>query len=173
MLARMRESMFSILQPWLPDAVVLDLFAGSGVLSLEALSRGARHARLVERDAATARLIGENVTGLELDERATVVTGDALTPSSWGAPDEARPDVVFFDPPYPLLTEPATRPRLFEVVRTLLTERTAEEAVLVFHAPVRALRATEFGPGLVVRERDLGSGALWFAQVDDESPVPA
>ena len=64
MLDRMRESLFSILLPWLPEAHVLDLFAGSGSLGLEALSRGARSARMVERDPATAKLIEENVATL-------------------------------------------------------------------------------------------------------------
>src|SRR5690606_13703278 len=61
MLDRMPEALFSTLAPWLPDAVVLDLFAGSGSLGLEALSRGARSARLVERDAAAARVLADNV----------------------------------------------------------------------------------------------------------------
>jgi 16S rRNA (guanine966-N2)-methyltransferase len=167
MLDRMRESLFSILLPWLGDAVVLDLFAGSGSLGLEALSRGARSARFVERDKATVHLIEANVDLLREAERATVAMGDALDPFTWG---DAPPDVVFFDPPYPLLDEVAERLRLFEAVRALLLSHAAPEAVLVFHAPVRAVRAVEFGADLVVRERDMGSGALWFVQADTDAP---
>jgi 16S rRNA (guanine966-N2)-methyltransferase len=180
MLDRMRESLFSILMPWLRDAVVLDLFAGSGCLSLEALSRGARAATLVERHAPTVRIIDENVELLRAGERVRVVLGDALDPTNWGAlpPEEpgapgslgalGPPDIVFFDPPYPLLDDAAERLRLFDAVRALLSAHTAPEAVLVFHAPSRAVRAAEFGGDLVVREREMGSGTLWFAQVDTE-----
>ena len=99
-----------------------------------------------------------------------MLCADALAPVSWGA---ERPDVVFFDPPYPLLTDPEMRPRLFAAVRALLEEHGAPEAVLVFHAPRRALRADEFAPSLVVRERELGSGTLWFVQVDDDPDADA
>jgi hypothetical protein len=51
-------------------------------------------------------------------------------------------------------------------VRELLVVRAAPEAVLAFHAPRRALRAAEFGAELVVREREVGSGTLWFAQAE-------
>jgi 16S rRNA (guanine(966)-N(2))-methyltransferase RsmD len=163
MLDRMRESLFSILAPWLPGGVVLDLFAGSGSLGLEALSRGARSARLVERDAATVALIERNVAALGEGERTEVVRGDALDPAAWGS---ALPDVVFLDPPYPLLADQAERLRLFAAVRELLVVRAAPEAVLAFHAPRRALRAAEFGAELVVREREVGSGTLWFAQAE-------
>jgi 16S rRNA (guanine966-N2)-methyltransferase len=166
MLDRMRESLFSILAPWLQDAVVLDLFAGSGSLGLEALSRGAQSARFVERDKETVQMIEANVDLLREAQRATVVMGDALEPFAWG---DATPDVVFLDPPYPLLDEVAERLRLFDAVRALLLHHAAPEAVLVFHAPVRALRVAEFGADLVVRERDMGSGALWFAQADTDA----
>src|SRR6186713_2677315 len=75
MLDRMREALFSTLAPWLADACVLDLFAGSGSLGLEALSRGARRARFVERDAETARLIADNARLLGEEARAEIVRG--------------------------------------------------------------------------------------------------
>ena len=97
---RVRESLFNRLthafgDP-VPGAVVLDLFAGTGALGLEALSRGAARATFVERHRATAALIRRNVADLGLGDRARVVERDATKP---GPADEAA-TLVFLDPPY-------------------------------------------------------------------------
>ncbi|MDO5661497.1 MAG: 16S rRNA (guanine(966)-N(2))-methyltransferase RsmD [Brachybacterium sp.] len=104
---RVREAMFSRLVGWdaIADVRVLDLFAGSGALALEALSRGARSADLVEAHARTARLIARSVRELGLESTARVRTARAATilPSlveeiTGGA---AEPfGLVFLDPPY-------------------------------------------------------------------------
>jgi 16S rRNA (guanine966-N2)-methyltransferase len=104
---RVREAVFSILGP-LGGARVLDLFAGSGALGIEALSRGARHATFVDRDARAIAAIRRNLAALELDS-ATVDRRDALTflkaaTGPW--------DLVFLDPPYddaPGSAEPLSR----------------------------------------------------------------
>lgn len=160
MLGRMREALFSILTPWTPDAAVLDLFAGSGSLGLEALSRGAREARLVEQDPAALEALRANVAHLHLGERARVVAGDALEPAAWGA---GAYDVVFFDPPYALLRG-TERASVFAAVKELTGERLAPEGVLVFHAPRKEVQEDELGAGLLVRERSYGTGSLWFLQ---------
>ncbi len=93
---RARETLFNWLLPNLPGARVLDLFAGSGALGFEALSRGAAHATFVERDRQTARLLVEQRDLLNAD--ATVVQAEAL---HWLAQTPApRWDVVFLDPPF-------------------------------------------------------------------------
>lgn len=98
---RVKQVLFAILEPDLPGAVVLDLFAGSGAAGIEALSRGAARAVFVERDPGAVRVIQENLrrTGFA-DERATVVRADA--PAWLGAAGRtAGPfDVVVVDPPY-------------------------------------------------------------------------
>ena len=80
MLDRVREALFSTLVPRLPGAHVLDLFAGSGSLGIEALSRGVERARLVERDPRTVGVLERNVAQLGLAERVEVVQADALAP---------------------------------------------------------------------------------------------
>jgi 16S rRNA (guanine966-N2)-methyltransferase len=95
---RARETLFNWLQPVLPGARVLDLFAGSGALGLEALSRGAREALLVERDAVLAASLAETVQRLHASGEAHVVRADAL--SFLKAPLHGRFDVVFLDPPF-------------------------------------------------------------------------
>ena len=94
---RVRETLFNWLQPILPGARVLDLFAGSGALGLEAVSRGAREAVLVERDPALAANLRQLAARLPDGDRVQVVCADAL---AWlrDAPDGF--DLAFVDPPF-------------------------------------------------------------------------
>jgi 16S rRNA (guanine966-N2)-methyltransferase len=99
---RVKQTLFAILEPDLPGARVLDLFAGSGAAGLEALSRGAAHATFVERDAAAAAVIATNLARTHLaGPRARIVRADVL---AWLArPDTAMRgpfDIVIVDPPY-------------------------------------------------------------------------
>ncbi|HEU0307596.1 MAG TPA: 16S rRNA (guanine(966)-N(2))-methyltransferase RsmD [Lysobacter sp.] len=95
---RVRETLFNWLQPVLPGARVLDLFAGSGALGFEALSRGAAAAVLVERDARLAAGLRATAARLQGGEAASVVQADAL---AWlhGQPDGGF-DLAFVDPPF-------------------------------------------------------------------------
>jgi 16S rRNA (guanine966-N2)-methyltransferase len=88
----------SILQEALPGARVLDLYAGSGALGLEALSRGAATADFVELSPASLAALRENVATLELEARATVHRGDALRFAARLPPGAY--DVALADPPY-------------------------------------------------------------------------
>jgi len=94
---RVRETLFNWLAPWIDGARVLDLCAGTGVLGLEALSRGAAHCVAVEREPALARAIATVAGDLGLADRLTVLAADAIT--ALQRPCE-RFDVVFLDPPY-------------------------------------------------------------------------
>jgi 16S rRNA (guanine966-N2)-methyltransferase len=97
---RVREAWMSIIQPALPGARVLDLFAGSGALGLEAISRGAQHADLVERAPLSLRAIATNIDSLGAAEQVAVHRADALRfVTDLGA---HAYDVAFADPPYDL-----------------------------------------------------------------------
>lgn len=95
---RVRETLFNWLQPVLPGARVLDLFAGTGALGLEALSRGAASAVLVERDVHLATALRATVARLQGGEAASIVQADAL---AWlhGQP-EGGFNIAFVDPPF-------------------------------------------------------------------------
>ncbi len=95
---RVREAWMSAVAPHLPGARVLDLFAGSGALGLEALSRGAEHAVLVEQSPAALRVLRENVAALGADERARIVRSDAVRYAQELAAGSF--DLAFADPPY-------------------------------------------------------------------------
>jgi 16S rRNA (guanine966-N2)-methyltransferase len=94
---RVRETLFNWLMPYLPGAKVVDVFAGTGALGLEALSRGAADAVLIERDAALASSLRSTLARLEGGERGRVVQGDAL---AWLAAQAELFDVAFVDPPF-------------------------------------------------------------------------
>ena len=101
---RVREALFSALGD-IGGARVLDLFSGSGALAIEALSRGAAHAVLVDNDARAAATIRGNLTALDLDrERATLRRRDALRALRDASEATESYDLVFLDPPYRLAT---------------------------------------------------------------------
>src|SRR3954469_2841065 len=75
---RVREAWMSIVQPWLPEARVLDLFAGSGALGIEAVSRGAAQADLVENAASSLEAIAENLSAVDADGAVQVHRADTL-----------------------------------------------------------------------------------------------
>lgn len=95
---RVRETLFNWLMPHLSGAIVLDAYAGSGALGLEAVSRGAARAVLVERDPHAAKALQGSVERLDGDGRVRVVTDDVVR---WLANAHAESfDLVFLDPPF-------------------------------------------------------------------------
>jgi 16S rRNA (guanine966-N2)-methyltransferase len=100
---RVRENIFNLVGP-VDDATVLDLFAGSGALGIEALSRGAASAVFVDHDADAVRTIERNLDRLRLTG-ARVVHGDVVRAIAQEAIAGAKYDLVLVDPPYGMLTE--------------------------------------------------------------------
>lgn len=102
---RTRESVFNILRhgSWhdgaLDDALVLDVFAGTGALGLEALSQGARHAAFIERDYAALAACRDNIGAMDETARTSLFTFDAIKPPARPLYIEPR-TLVFLDPPY-------------------------------------------------------------------------
>jgi len=99
-MSKMKESIFSSLQSELYDAEVLDLFAGSGSLGLESLSRGAASCVFVEISKEAIEVINKNLSNVE--EVAIVVNSDVLT---WINLSEYKYDLIFIDPPYEFESE--------------------------------------------------------------------
>lgn len=97
---RVRQALFAILEPRLADARVLDLCAGSGAAGLEALSRGAKHAQLVDISKRASAVIRRNVATLGLTERTEIQTGDALAALRELTARSAVADLIIADPPY-------------------------------------------------------------------------
>lgn len=127
MTGRARESVFSILANRLPGARVLDLFAGSGSLGLESLSRGAERAVFVENSRSTAAIIESNIEAVGLG--GTVVRATAATAAT-SLSDEF--DIIFVDPPY--ADDDRSVASLLESLRRL----TAAGGVVVVHRQARS-----------------------------------
>ncbi len=125
---RVRETLFNWLMPALPGARVLDLFAGSGALGLEAVSRGAASAQLVERDPALATALRTVVGKLDAAGQVQVAQADALHWLDSAAPAQA--DLVFLDPPFAA--------GLWEQVIARLPRHLADGAWLYIEAPAGA-----------------------------------
>ena len=92
---RLRETLFDILASRIAEATFIDAYAGTGAVGLEAISRGAAHAYLLERSRAALTAIHENVASLEVQGRVTVVPGPVLVNLA-----RHRGEIYFLDPPY-------------------------------------------------------------------------
>ena len=92
---RLRETLFNILSPRIEGAMFADIYAGSGSVGIEALSRGASRAIFVEQNRAAANVIRENLRTLRIDPRAELLQSRASI-----ALPNVRADIVFLDPPY-------------------------------------------------------------------------
>src|SRR5579872_3197204 len=97
---RLRESLFNILAPRIEGATFMDVYAGTGAVGIEALSRGAGRAIFIERNRAAVEVIRENLSSLGLDNRSEVFTGKSIL-----VLDRLAADIVFLDPPYDLQRE--------------------------------------------------------------------
>ncbi|PWH05477.1 16S rRNA (guanine(966)-N(2))-methyltransferase RsmD [Brachybacterium endophyticum] len=122
---RVREALFSRLQGWdaITGARVLDLYAGTGALAFEALSRGAASATLVEMHGATARQLRRTAAELGLEDRCDVRAAKAEQVAASLAETAGPSDIftlVFLDPPYEVATE--TLEQLLVTVRPALTD---------------------------------------------------
>jgi len=126
-----REAVFSILRDAVPGARVLDLFACSGSLGIEALSRDADFALFVEKDPRAAQVIGQNLESLRMSDRAEVVCADALQTGRYLMERAGSFDLAFVDPPYALSGSPDGSSALEQLVRQLLTGE-LHEGIIVF-----------------------------------------
>ncbi len=155
---RVREAVFSSLvsRAAVDGARVLDLFAGTGALGLEALSRGAAHATFVESDRRAAGLVRANVAALGVGDRCRVV-GSAVAAFLAGAGHPAY-DLVLLDPPYPL-----GEGDLAGVLAALADRWLAPDAVVVVERSVRSPEPA-WPSGLVGDgHRVYGETAVWYA----------
>jgi 16S rRNA (guanine966-N2)-methyltransferase len=131
---RVKQSLFDILSPRIEGARVYDLFAGTGSMGLESLSRGASHATFFEADRTAVQRLKKNISTLAVGGRSNVVAGDLFR---WF--DAERPgataDVVFLDPPYRFLNE---RPQdVRGLAAAIASSHLAPDGIVVFRHDAR------------------------------------
>lgn len=155
---RARETLFNWLLAGLPGAQVLDLFAGSGALGFEALSRGAAHATFVERNRQTARLLAEHRD--MLNANATVVQSEAL---DWLAQNPTPHwDVVFLDPPFGA--------KLLSSALAAVTDRLAPDGEVYVESTPDGFDAVANGP-LLAATRRADAGAVRYGLLRPARPA--
>ena len=130
-----RESLFNIVGPMMEGRLAIDLFAGTGAVGLEALSRGAARAIFVEKNRESVALIRRNIATLRYQDRTQVKLADAYRWVRSFQPDEASSLAVFLDPPY----------REYELHRSRINELIGS---LVEKLPAGAVIALEAGRDL-------------------------
>jgi 16S rRNA (guanine966-N2)-methyltransferase len=138
--SRTREAVFNIIGARIRDAVVLDLFAGSGAMGLEALSRGAGRAVLIDRDADCIRTITRNVTACGLSAHCRILPWDIVKNLHCLPPLGLCFNLVFMDPPY-------DTDRIQPAMRNLTASQSLdpEAWIVVEHAPSETITALEAG----------------------------
>jgi 16S rRNA (guanine966-N2)-methyltransferase len=136
---RVRENVFNIVAPWVEGARVLDLYAGSGAMGLEALSRGAASAVFVEAELAAVRAIERNLDKLRLTG-AVVVRAGATTGLAQEAAAGRKYDLVLVDPPYAMTD--------YDTLARYLPRVLADDGLLVLESSARVEPEL---PGLAVR----------------------
>ena len=161
---RVKQSLFDILSPHLEGARVYDLFAGTGSMGLECLSRGAAHVTFFEADRSAVQRLKKNIAAVGVAGKSEVVAGDLFR---WfGENRAAQPaGVVFLDPPYRFVTEQP------EALRRLAAQvaghHLADDGIVVFRHDVRD--RLELAPLAVADERTYGGMTIEFLRRKTES----
>ncbi|MDE5993973.1 MAG: 16S rRNA (guanine(966)-N(2))-methyltransferase RsmD [Oscillospiraceae bacterium] len=117
---KVKEGMFNIIQFDIPGANVLDLFAGSGQLGIEAISRGAKHCCFVDASKRSLDVVKENLKNCGFEKRASTFSGDSL---SYAELTKDTFDIVFLDPPY--------RKRIIDKVLPLIASKVSDGGIIV------------------------------------------
>lgn len=157
---RMKEALFSVLDD-VSGMRVLDLFAGSGSLGLEALSRGATHAIFVDsaRDAVVS--LEANIEATGLSKKSEVVWADVA--STLSLPPDERMDLIFVDPPYSMT--PHTVQDTLEML--VMGGFLADKGRVVLHRPQKERQLSPLGLALTW-ERDYGQSTLQIFEHEEE-----
>ena len=153
---RLRETLFDVLAPEVPESVFLDAYAGTGAVGIEALSRGARKALFLEKNRKAIDVIRSNIAALGLEARSQVIHGSVRVYLA------AQPaDIVFIDPPYDLASE----------YRDVLEIAGAGKAPLVVAQHDRRLQLEpRYGALALARQIRQGDNVLSFYRPAAETP---
>lgn len=147
---RIRNALFNSLAGELADAEILDVFAGTGAIGLEAISRGAKHATFVDKDRTAQRYIARNIATLNVGDKTTLIR---TTTANWlGTKNPQLFDIIFADPPY-YDVQFSTVERLFGLLKP--------GGLMVLSHPGRGEVPSQAGV-VVVDNRSYGNAFLTF-----------
>ena len=165
---RVKESLFSILYKYdvIENGIVADIFAGTGSLGLEALSRGGRWCTFIERDRKTSAILEQNIEKACFVAESKVISANAF---SIGAGDASANigselyDLVFVDPPFPMTYDTGPKSRLAGLL-DILGDQVKDGAIVTVRTNKRAVLNAEYGRFEIVDRRDWGRMAITILQ---------
>jgi 16S rRNA (guanine966-N2)-methyltransferase len=163
---RAKQSVFDVLSPRLPGAVVYDCFAGTGSMGLECLSRGCERVTFFEADRSALTRLAKNVSALGVGDRSTLVRGDLFAWFGAAPAPSRKADLIFLDPPYRFVTERAEA--LGDLCRRLVGGHLSAEGLVIFRHDADDMLAL---PELAVADRrDYGGMRVEFLRMITEPP---
>ena len=146
---RVKEAIFNMLRGHFEGIAVLDLFAGTGAIGLEAVSRGASDCVFVEKDRKVVRTLQANIDDLGCADRCRVITGDALAPTLTDRVAgilDGPVHLVFVDPPYAMIDSPFGWERVREQTSRVITQLLDETGYAAVRTPWPFTLANDDGP---------------------------
>ena len=168
-LARMKNSLFNILMGQLEGKSVLDLFAGTGSLGIEALSRGAKNCFFIDNQRACIDAIQKSIAKLRLETQTKVLLMDSFNIVAYALKAGQRFDYIFIDPPYKYYDEPAQKEKLFGVITNIAEKNVlaAGGMIIVEHRSHKADEEALNQPGQLERFdlRNYGQTSLSFLKM--------
>lgn len=156
----LRETLFNVLGPTVSGARVLDVFAGTGAVGIEALSRGAAHVTFVEHDARAIQLLKRNITHAGVENACAIIRDDFMKLRGHGSEPQARYNLVFLDPPYDILA-------IDTAVAAAAARTTPGGRIVIEHSRRRALPDAVAGAARY-RLLEAGDSALSFYTATEE-----
>lgn len=129
---RIKDSLFNILSQVIPDSSVIDMYAGTGAIGIEALSRGARSCVFIEIDKSAIQVIKKNLETTKLQDKAQVLRYDVFEIVPYLEKNSIEVDLVFASPPYPLIEKSSYRDELLVLFSILCSKRIVQpEGIIV------------------------------------------
>ena len=163
-----KKSIFSIVLPWLEDAVVLDLYSGTGTIGLESLSRGAKLACFAERDRAVLNRLQRNIEDCDMKENSQIWAGNIESKlGRWIEKLDQKIDVAFLDPPYPQVRNwkwSTIENKLFIPISQSL----ADDGLVVLRTPGKIEPPKMLGNLQQKRVKEYGDMRIFFYTKPDE-----
>ena len=160
-LQRVKEAMFSAVQFRISGARCLDMFAGSGQLGIEALSRGASLCLFVDQSRAAAGVVQRNLKSAGLYQNARVITGDSI---SFAQRCREKFDLIFIDPPFAA--------NLYDSALAAAEKVCADGAQVLVETTAKLQLPEQVGALTLFRRYKHGNTAVWLFRMPDDEPLP-
>lgn len=155
-MARIKEALFNIIKPYISDASFLDLYSGTGSIALEALSRGAKRAIMIEKNNDALKIIIQNVNSMGFEDRCRAYRNEADRAIEILEKKREKFDIIFMDPPY---TQEFCEKSIKKVESTDILKK---DGILIAEHHLHERLPEEIGELKKVDERDYGGKVLSF-----------